>query len=173
MQKLTATRGRRGVGGEAVVLLLLVLVIIAGIAWWLFSSRGGSEADARSFARELAARLATHHDRKFLNAQLSRQAEVQYPPSFRDRLLERLQRLGVAQGPFELKGRVMFVSHFFSPTAEFRIQLNYPNAPPAFLDVGMSRAQMRWQLDYLNLTYEPAPVALPAPDSSPPPEASP
>lgn len=153
--------------GQAIVLLLIVLAIIAGIIWWLFSSRAQSQENAREFARVVGSRLATHFDRKFLDARLGQRADVQYPPSFRERFFERLRRLGVAQGPFTVNGEVFFTSYFFTPNAQLRVQLDYPNAPPAYLDVEISRPKMQWQIDYLNLTYDVPPPPAPLETATP------
>lgn len=154
----SASRPERG---QVVVLLVIVLAVLGGGAWWLFVAKRQSEEGARAFAREAATRLALHFDQKFLDVRLGREAQVSYPPSFRERLLNRLRQLGVPAQEIELEGEVTFTSHFFEPKGQFRARLNYPTKP-AYLDLTVSNRQT-WQIDRLNLTWDPTPVATPEP----------
>ena len=157
-----ALRRRDARGGQVVVLLLVVLAIVGAGAWWLFSEREKSERDARAFAKETATRLAFHHDLKFLNHHLGREAQVKYPPSFRERFFNRLSGLGTPSGSPEVSGRVFFTSQFFQPVGEFTCKIEYPNAP-ATISLAVSRPSGRWQIDYLNLIWTPpgSPAAQP------------
>ena len=160
---------RRTTAGQAAVLLLIVLAILGGIVWWLFSSRAQAEADARAFGKEAATRFAYDFDQKFLSAHLGKEAQMKYPPSFRDRFFERLRRLGKPTGGPDVQGDVLFTSQFFLPVGEFSCHLQYPNAP-AIIALGISRPTGRWQIDYINLTWTPpGEPAAPAPDFKAPP----
>lgn len=149
------------VAAQTVVLLLIVLAILAGIGWWLFYSRRQGEETAKAFAREAAVQLAMRHNVKFLARSLGREAQVRYPPSFRERLLSHLRRLGLATG-VDIEGQVTFTSHFFEPRGQFRARLNYPTMY-ADLDIAVSNPYAWWQIDYLNLTWYPPPESRPAP----------
>ena len=160
---------RSAVHGQAIVLLLIVVVVLGGIAWWLFTARDGSEADARAFAKEAATRLAFQHDTKFLNLHLGLEAQRKYPPSFRERFFDRLRSLGSPSGTPDVEGRVMFTSQFFQPTGEFSCLIQYPHAP-ATISMAISRPTGRWQIDYLNLIWTPPglPAAQPVEIGPPP-----
>jgi hypothetical protein len=151
--------------GQVIVLILIVLALVGGGVWWLFTSKRQSEEDARAFAQQAAQRLAIQFDRKFLDQRLGPEAQVQFPPSFRERLLNHLRDLGVPAAQIDLDGRVTFTSRFFEPNGQFRARLMYPEKP-AFLDLIVSHPHALWQIDYLNLTYVPTPT--PTPEPSPP-----
>ncbi|MFN2508974.1 MAG: hypothetical protein ABR589_09400 [Chthoniobacterales bacterium] len=163
-----ALRIDRNTSGQAVVLLIIVLAILGGITWWLFSSKKQNESGAREFGRETVTRLAFQQDRKFLDRSLGDDARIHYPPSFRELLFARFRQLGTPSGEIDFQGDVTFTSRFFEPKGTFRAQINYPNGLPAFLDVGVSMPKGWWQIDYLNLTWNPAPAPPP-----PPPEVAP
>ena len=152
--------------GQVIVLILIVLALLGGGAWWLFNSKRQSEGEARAFAQQAAERMALQFDRKFLDQHLGLEAQVQFPPSFRERLLNRLRDLGVPAPQIDLEGKVTFTSRFFEPRGQFRARLMYPEKP-AFLDLAVSRPHALWQIDYLNLTYVPTPTPTPTPSPSP------
>ena len=172
MKKIPGGRER----GQVIVLILIVLALIGGGAWWLFTSKRQSETDARVFAQQAAERMAIQFDRKFLDQHLGPEAQVQFPPSFRERLLNHLRELGVPSPQIDLEGKVTFTSRFFEPSGQFRARLMYPEKP-AFLDLAVSRPHAHWQIDYLNLTYVPTPTPTPEPSPAlgvtPLPSASP
>ena len=143
-------------------LLVIVLLILSGIAWWLYSSRQDAEKNARVFATEVTKRVAVNYDEKYLHIHLSPEAQVQYLKSWRDRLLDRLRELGVPAQPIDVQGDVAFTSYFFDPHGTYRAELKYPTTS-AQLDVGISRGMTVWQVDTINLTWNPPPTPTPAP----------
>ena len=136
------------------LLLLIVVAILVALGWWLFSARAARAQEAKAFAREVATRLAFDLDRKVLDLRLGREAQVRYPPSFRDRLIERLRGFGRPAGPIEVKGDVVFTSHFFQPSGLLRAELSYPEMR-VYLDLTISHPQMWWQIDTIMLSWEP------------------
>ena len=133
---------------------LIVLMLLAGLGWWLFSARESRAQEAKAFVREVAARLAFDLDRKVLDVRLNREAQVRYPPSFRDRLIDRLRGFGRPTGDIEVKGDVVFTSYFFEPSGLLRAALTYPQMR-VYLDLTVSQRHMRWQIDTINLSWEP------------------
>src|ERR1700730_11607212 len=158
--RLARTARIKGEGGVA--LLVIVLLLLGGIVWWLYSSRRDAEKNARIFATEVAKRVATNYDEKFLHVHLSPEAQIQYLKSWRDRLLDRLRELGVPAQPIDVQGDVGFTSYFFDPKGTFRVQLKYPTTS-AQLDLGVSRGMTVWQVDTIKLTWTPPPTPTPAP----------
>ena len=149
-------------------LLVIVLLILSGIAWWLYSSRQDAEKNARVFATEVTKRVAVNYDEKYLHIHLSPEAQVQYLKSWRDRLLDRLRELGVPAQPIDVQGDVAFTSYFFDPHGTYRAELKYPTTS-AQLDVGISRGMTVWQVDTINLTWNPPPTPTPTPTPAPTP----
>ncbi len=148
--------------GEAIVLLLIVLAILGGGVWFLYSARQDAEKNARAFANEAVNRIVVKYDEKFLHVHLSPEAQVTYLQSWRDRLMDRLREFSVPAQPIELKGNVEFSSYFFDPRGTFRAQLNYPTTS-AYLDMGVSRGMTVWQIDSINLTWNPPATPTPTP----------
>jgi hypothetical protein len=175
--RLARTAGIKGEGGVA--LLVIVLLILGGIVWWLYSSRQDAEKNARIFATEVAKRVAVNYDEKYLHVNLSPDGQKTYLRSTRDRLLDRLRELGVPAQPIEVEGEVTFTSYFFDPRGRFQAQLKYPTTS-AQLDLDISRGMTVWQVDTINLPWNPpatpavgpAPVA-PAPVATPTPTPAP
>ena len=166
---------RRRERGQAIVLVLILIAAGAGIVWWLFTARQQSEEEARAFAREAARRMAFDLDRKFLDRVIAPDQVTRYPPSFRDRIIEKLRSFGRPSGEVELDGEVVFTSHFFQPAARFRARLTYPQSP-VDLYLAVSRPKGWWQIDDMNVSWEqPAPpppppeLVLPSPSPSPTP----
>jgi hypothetical protein len=155
-------RAARIKGEGGVALLVIVLLLLSGIVWWLYSSRQDAEKNARIFATEVTKRIAINYDEKFLHVHLSSEAQITYLKSWRDRLLDRLRELGVPAQPIDVQGDVVFTSYFFDPKGTFRAQLNYPTTS-AQLDLGISRGMTVWQVDMINLTWNPPPTPTPAP----------
>ena len=141
---------------------MIVLLLLSGIVWWLYSSRQDAEKNARIFATEVTKRVAISYDEKFLHVHLSPEAQITYLKSWRDRLLDRLREFGVPAQPIDVQGNVAFTSYFFDPKGTFRAQLNYPTTS-AQLDLGISRGMTVWQVDMINLTWNPPPTPTPAP----------
>jgi hypothetical protein len=159
--------------GQAIILILVVIAVGAGIAWWLFTARQQSEEEARAFARDAARRMAFDLDRKFLDRVIAPDQVAKYPPSFRDRIIEKLRGFGRPSGDIELDGKVHFTSHFFEPTARFRARLTYPQSP-VDLYLAISRPKGWWQIDDMNVSWDqPPPPETPPPSPSPTVSASP
>lgn len=162
--KLAERARSKGEGGIAI--LVIVVLILGGIVWWLYSTRAGAERNARLFANEVVQRVAVNYDEKYLHVKLSPDAQVQYLQSWRDRLMQRLRELGVPAQPIDVHGDVVFTSQFFDPHGTFTAQLKYPTTT-AQLDVSVSRGMTLWQVDAINLTWEPPPVPTPTPGVGP------
>jgi len=154
------SRGMRE-GGQAIVLILIILAIMGGIGWWLVQSRQMSEAQAKDFAREVAIRLAVDLDRKFFDRVIAPERVAKYPPSFRDRVIDKLRGFGRPSSTVELEGDVFFTSGFFNPTGNFRVKLTYPQTP-AIIHLAVSRPKGWWQIDDMNISWTP-PAATQAP----------
>jgi hypothetical protein len=176
--RLARTARIKGEGGVA--LLVIVLLLLSGIVWWLYSSRQDAEKNARTFATEVTKHVAISYDEKFLHVHLSPEAQITYLKSWRDRLLDRLRELGLPAQPIDVQGDVAFTSYFFDPKGTFRAQLNYPTTS-AQLDLAISRGMTVWQVDTINLTWNPpptppaapTPVVTPTPTPAPAPEQKP
>ena len=178
--RLSRTARIKGEGGIA--LLVIVLLLLGGIVWWLYSSRQDADRNARIFAKEVVQRVAVNYDEKYLHVKLSPDAQVQYLKSWRDRLLDRMREFGVPAQPIDVQGDVAFTSYFFDPHGMFTAKLKYPTTS-ATLEVGVSRGMTVWQVDTINMIWEPplvptptpgvAPIATPTPTPTPPPEPQP
>ena len=150
----------KGEGGIA--LLVIVSLLLGGIVWWLYSSRQDAVKNARAFATEVTRRVAVNYDEKFLHVRLSPDAQITYLKSWRDRLLDHLRELGLPAQPIDVQGDVAFTSYFFDPRGTYRAQLNYPTTT-AQLELGISRGMTVWQVDTINLIWNPLPTPTPAP----------
>lgn len=135
-------------------MVLIVIAILGSVAWWLFSTRAAREQEAKAFVREVATRLAFHSDRKILDLRLGREAQVQYPPSFRERVIERLRGFGQPAGEITVKGDVFFESYFFKPGGLLRAEVQYP-AHHVYIDMTISHPQLWFQIDTLNVSWRP------------------
>jgi hypothetical protein len=142
--------------GEGLVIVIILLALLGGGYWYLVSSRRNTEKEAWAFGREVAERIAIKQDTQFINQNLSPQAQVAFPPSWRERLFQNIREHGAINGPINLTGQVRFTSHFFEPRGVFRAQLNFPEMP-AYLDIAVTANGGPWQIDALNLTWTPAP----------------
>ena len=147
--------------GSAPLLVILVL-ILGGIAWWLFSSRQDAQKTVRAFAAEVTKKTAVDLDGKYLNLHLSSAAQGQYLVSWRDRLLARLKEFGVPEQPIDIQGDVAFTSYFFDPHGLLTAQLKYPTTT-ARLELGVSRGMTNWQIDSIDLIWNPPPAPTPGP----------
>ena len=168
--RLARTARVKGEGGVA--LLVIVLLILGGIAWLGYSSRQGAEKDARIFASEVIKRATVNYDQKFLRTHLSPDAQIQYPTSWWERTLEQLRGFGVPAQPVDVQGDVTFTSYLFDPQGTFRTQLNYP-AMSAKLELDVSRKMSIWQIERINLFWNPPPGSIPTPTPVPLPTPSP
>ena len=154
--------------------MLIVVAIIGGIAWWMVRAREGSKRDAEEFVRQAATRLAFDHDHKFLDRVIAPDRVSKYPPSFRERLVEKLRGFGRPSAPPEVEGEVTFVRGFFEPMGNFTARLQYANQPPATLQFAISRPKGWWQIDNVNVLWElPQPVEVAPAQAPPTPAASP
>jgi hypothetical protein len=158
--RLARTASVRGEGGVA--LLVIVLLILGGIAWLGYSSRRGAEKDARIFASDVIKRATVNYDQKFLHLHLSPDAQVQYPTSWWDRVLDQLRGFGVPAQPIDVQGDVTFASYLFDPKGTFRAQLNYPTTS-AKLELDISRRMSIWQIETFTLIWNPPPGSTPTP----------
>lgn len=154
-----------GEEGQAAFLVLIIVAILIGIASWLFSARHGGERDARAFAKEAAQRIAFDLDRSFIDRVIAPEQVTRYPPSFRERLLERLRGFGRPSGDIEVDGEIWFVSHFFQPSGRFRAALNY-SGRPVYLYLAVSRPKGWWQIDDMHVSWE-QPAEEPPPATPP------
>ena len=142
--------------GQAAVLVLIVVALIIGVAWWLITSRQQSEAEAKNFVREAATRLAFDLDRKFLDRVIAPEQVAKYPPSFRDRVIQKFRGFGRPTGAVEVEGDLFFTNYFFLPSGNFRAKLNYPTTP-VVLYLAISRPKGWWQINELNISWEQPP----------------
>ena len=173
--KLGRNSGRKGEGGLAIWIILLAL--LAGGAWFLYSSRSEAERKAREFAAQVVQSMAVNYDVKFLNNHLTPQAQINYIPSWRDRMVQHLKGFGPLTKPIETKGDVHFNSMFFDPHGLFHSELAYANMT-ATINVGVSRGMNAWQVEEIDLIWTPPPTptpsaATPTPTPSPTPEQKP
>src|ERR1700724_122895 len=100
--------------GEGLAIWIILLALVAGAVWVLYLSRREAESRAQAFASEVAQSLAVNHDVKYLNAHLTPEAQLNYIPSWRDRLVQRLRDFcPVSQAP-GTKGDDHILSFFFS-----------------------------------------------------------
>ncbi len=141
--------------GEGLVLVIVMLAILGGAGWYLYSSRHNSEKEGWAYAREIAEHIALQRDARFIDLNLSSRAEVEMPPSFRERILTHLGELGAPNKRINITGKVTFSSYFFEPHGSFRAEINFP-ARPVYLDISISPSRGPWQIDALNLTWNPA-----------------
>lgn len=153
-------------------MLVILLLIFGGIVWWLNSSRQDAQKAIRAFAAEATKQTVVNLDAKYLNLYMSPAAQVQYLPSWRDRLIDRLRGFGVPAQPIEVEGDVSFTSYFFDPHGLFRAELKYPTTS-ARLELGISRGMTMWQIDTIDLIWTPPPVPTPTPGMAPTPTPTP
>ena len=148
--------------GEGLVLLFIILAILGGGAWYVYSSRKEAEKNCAIFAQQVAERVIVHQDQKYLHVRLGPAAQIKYLQSWRERLMYQLRQLGTPTQPIEVKGQVHFTSGFFKPHGEFRAEVQYPTTK-AYLDLSISSGMTVWQIDEINLTWDPPPTPSPTP----------
>lgn len=150
---------RKGEGGLAIWIILLAL--LAGAVWFLYSSRAEAERKAREFAEQVVKTMAVNYDVRFLNNHMSPQAQLNYIPSWRDRMAGYLKGFGPMTKPIETKGSVTFNNLFFDPHGMFTSELTYATQT-AKLNVGVSRGMNAWQVEEIELVWTPPPTPTPA-----------
>ena len=162
------------VKAEGIAIWLIVLAIIAGAIWFLFASRADGQKNARAFASEVTQRVVVNYDEKFIELRLNPKMRAKYSPVWRGRMMEYLRGFGTLSKPIETKGDVTFISHFFEPRGSFRSELVYPTMT-ATLELSVSKGLSNWQIDDINLVWNPppAPSPTPSPVMTPSPTPSP
>lgn len=168
--KLARNIQRKGEGGLA--LCIILLAILGGALWFLYSSRAEAQEKAREFAGKIVKSMAVDYDVKFLNLHMTPQAQANYIPSWRDRMVQHLKSFGPLTKPIETKGDVTFNSMFFDPHGIYQSDLTYANMT-ARLNVGISRGMNAWQVEEIELVWTPPPTPTPAPEVSATPTPTP
>jgi len=142
---------------EGLVLVIIILAILGGAVWYLYSSRRNSEKEAWNYAREVAEHIVLERDTRYVDINLSSKGQVEIPPSFRERIFAKIAQLGAPDKNIKMTGRVSFNAYFFEPRGSFRAEINFPGTP-AYLDMAVSPSRGPWQIDALNLTWNPNPT---------------
>ena len=168
--KFSRNSHRKGEGGFGIWIILLAL--LAGGLWFLYSSRAEAERKAREFAEQVVQTLAVKYDVRFLNDHMSPQAQVNYIPSWRDRMVGFLKGFGPMSKPIATKGNVTFSSVFFDPRGTFQSELTYPTMT-AKLNLTVSRGMNAWQVEEIELVWNPPPTPAPAAQVTPSPTPTP
>jgi hypothetical protein len=106
--------------------------------------------------------MAVNYDIRFLNTHMTPQAQINYIPSWRDRMVGFLKGFGPMSKPIETKGDVRFSSGFFDPRGTFESTLTYPTMT-ATLKMTVIRGMNSWLIDEIELVWTPPPTATPAP----------
>jgi hypothetical protein len=151
---------RKGEGGLAIWIILLAL--LAGAVWFLYSSRAEAERKMREFAGKVVQTMAVNYDLRFLNNHMTTQAQANYIPSFRDRMVGFLKGFGPMSKPIETKGSVQFNNLFFDPVGTFKSTLTYPTMT-ATMNLTVIRGMNDWQVDQIELVWTPPPPPTPSP----------
>lgn len=146
---------------EGLGIWIIVLAIVAGAVWFVYSSRTEGQKNGHAFANEVIHKVAVEYDEKYLDQRLSPAARAQYLPLWRSRMMQYLKGFGPLAKPPETKGDVTFTSHFYDPRGSFRSDLTYANAT-AYLELTVSK-ETRWQVDEINLVWNPPPSPTPTP----------
>lgn len=158
---------------EGLGIWIIVLAIVGGAVWFVYSSRTDGQKNGRAFANEVIQKVAVEYDEKYLDQRLSPAARAQYLPLWRIRMMQYLKGFGPLAKPPETKGDVSFTSHFYDPRGHFRSDLTYANTT-AYLELTVSKGT-RWQVDEINLVWNPppSPTPTPSPVMTPSPTPSP
>lgn len=151
---------RRGEGG--LPLLIILLALLGGALWFLYSSRADAERKMREFAGQVVQTMAVNYDVRFLNNHMTPQAQANYIPSWRDRMVGFLKGFGPMSKPIETQGDVHFNSVFFDPQGTFKSVLTYPTMT-ATINLTVIRAMNAWQVDQIELVWTPPPTPTPPP----------
>ena len=158
---------------EGLAIWLILLAIFGGGVWFLFSSRADGQKNARAFADEVIQKVVVNYDEKYLDLRLSNSARNMYSAMWRSRMIRYLRDFGPLSKPVETKGDVYFTSHFFEPRGTYQAQLAYPTMTATF-DVTVSKGMTSWQVDEINLVWNPpAPSPTPSPVMAPSPTPTP
>lgn len=147
---------------EGLAIWIILLAILGGAVWFLFSSRVDGQKNARAFADEVIQKVVVNYDEKYLDLRLSTPARSQYSLMWRSRMMQYLKGFGPLSKPVETKGDVHFSSQFFEPRGTFRADLTYATLT-AHLDLTVSKGMTSWQVDEINLVWNPPPVPSPTP----------
>ncbi|HSP45299.1 MAG TPA: hypothetical protein VLO30_04850 [Chthoniobacterales bacterium] len=155
-------------------MLIILLALLAGATWFLYSSRTEADHKMREFAGQVVQTMAINYDVRFLNTHMTPQAQINYIPSWRDRMVGFLKGFGPMSKPIETKGDVHFSSVFFDPRGTFQSSLTYPTMT-ATLKMSVIRGMNSWLVDEIELIWTPPSTATPAPtpDMSPTPTPTP
>ncbi len=158
--------------GQTIVLILIVVAIVLGGWWYLKRARDQREVEAQDFAKEAATRIVLQHDMHFLNTALSQTAQALYPPSWRERMMDRIKEMGAPQSEMHFKGEVHFNSGYFDPEGEYLAGWNFARGPGS-IDIKISHPQLLWQIDGINWTWNLPPPPTPSPTPTPTPSPRP
>ena len=150
---------------EGLAIWVILLAILGGGVWFLFSSRVEGQKNARAFADEGIHKVVVDYDEKYLDLRLSQSARNMYSLMFRTRMMRYLRDFGQLSKPIETKGDVYFTSHFFDPRGTFQAQLTYPTMTATF-DVTVSKGMTAWQIDEMNLVWNPPAAPSPTPGAA-------
>jgi hypothetical protein len=148
--------------GSIIILLLVVLAALGGGYYFLKQNRDMREKEAWAFANDAANRIVLQRDQRFIDFNLTQKAQMQYPPSWRIRMLEYIREAGTPNPQFHVKGDVAFTNQFFDPHANFTVQFDYPTGP-GYLELHVSHPGALWVIDDLNWTWPPPATPTPAP----------
>lgn len=163
---------RRGESGQVIVLIIIIIAILGG-GWWLLRwNRDKRIKEAWAFANEATNRIVFQQDVRFLDIHLTPKARLNYPPSWRMRLMHNIREPGQISPGFDLKGETFFVQQFFEPSGRFLAHLTTATGP-AVLEMHVSRPGVMWLIDDLNWTWQPPPTPTPTPFVMPTPAPSP
>jgi hypothetical protein len=159
---------------EGLGIWVIVLALIAGGVWFVFSSRTDSTKKARAFADEVVRKVVVEYDERYLELRLNPKMRPNYSPVWRGRMFQYLRSFGTLTQPPVTKGDVTFTSQFYDPRGFFRADLTYPNQT-AYLELSVSNGLTGWQIDEINLVWNPppAPTPTPGPVMTPTPTPSP
>ena len=146
---------------EGLGIWIVVLAILGGAAWFVFSSRSDGEKNGRAFANEVIQKVVVEYDEKYMEQRFSPAARLQYLPYWRSRMMQYLRGFGPLAKPPETKGDITFTSHFYDPRGTFRSDLTYANTT-AYVELTVSKG-IRWQIDEINLVWNPPPAPTPTP----------
>lgn len=141
---------------------IILLALLAGVLWFLYSSRNDAERKMREFAGQVVQTMAVDYDVRFLNNHMTRQAQINYIPSWRDRMVGFLKGFGPMSKPIETTGEIHFNNVFFDPQGTFKSVITYPTMT-ATMNLTVVRAMNSWQVDTMELLWTPPPTPTPGP----------
>lgn len=153
------------VKAEGLAIWLILLAILGGAVWFVYSSRTDGQKNARKFADEVIQKVVVEYDEKFLDLRLSTPARANYSAMWRAKMFRYLREFGQLSKPVETTGTVSFTSHFYDPRGMFQSKLTYPTMTARF-EVIVSRSMTNWQIDQIDLIWNPPPTPSPTPGPS-------